>query len=148
MWLLYTYYTYAILTSIPSPLILPFSTILSLTIPLRHAHYPSTPRPLSLYATPTPVPAQVQNVRVYVFYPIRNDTSLVTAQVVWDGLSVEEAGGMLTGYSIDILNAGDMSPVTASNVLVSGRVCVWVGVSVYEWACLYMSGRVSYVHVP
>ncbi len=87
-------------------------------------HYPSTPRPLSLYATPTPVPAQVQNVRVYVFYPIRNDTSLVTAQVVWDGLSVEEAGGMLTGYSIDILNASDMSPVTASNVLVSGRVCV------------------------
>ena len=64
------------------------------------------------------VPAQVKNVRVYVYFPIRNDTSIVTAQVVWDGLSVEEAGGVLTNYAINITNI-DGTLITAQNELVS-----------------------------
>ena len=48
------------------------------------------------------MPSQVENVRAHVFFPIRNDTTVVSAQIVWDGLTAEESGGKLTEYSINI----------------------------------------------
>ena len=62
------------------------------------------------------MPAKVQNVRVHVYFPVRSSRELVSAQVVWDGLSVEEAGGMLTSYSINIIDVLMGEPITPTAV--------------------------------
>jgi len=50
------------------------------------------------------VPAQIQNVRVFVYFPIRGDGSIVTALVVWDGLTPEEAGGTVDSYTVRVFD--------------------------------------------
>ena len=53
---------------------------------------------------------------MYVYFPIRNDTSVVSAQIVWDGLSLFDAGGVVEVYSLEVRDVIDDEPITARNV--------------------------------
>jgi len=41
---------------------------------------------------------------VFVYFPIRGDGSIVTALVVWDGLTPEEAGGTVDSYTVRVFD--------------------------------------------
>ena len=42
------------------------------------------------------------NVRSYVYHPVLNDTTEITALIVWDRLSNFEAGGIVEHYNVVI----------------------------------------------
>ena len=102
---------------------------------------------------------QVMNVRVYVYHPILDDSTNITALVVWDALTEIEAGGVVDNYSVVIQDDGN-------NVFVSNQctcntpvhtyapihtykctsgtdlvMCVWDNISVHppshhvHWTC-------------
>ena len=73
---------------------------------------PLLPCPLTIFS----VPAKVQNVRVYVYFPHRN-SPLVSALVVWDGLSTFDAGGVIDKYVITVHDSNGML-ITTGNVIV------------------------------
>ena len=62
------------------------------------------------------VPAKVRNVRVYVYFPHRNSPT-VSAQVVWDGLSTLDAGGVVEKYVITVRDSNGLL-ITTGNVTV------------------------------
>ena len=77
---------------------------------------PPPPPPFLLLLFLITVPSKVQNVRVYVYFPIRNDISVVSAQIVWDGLSLFDAGGVVELYSVEVIDVIDNELITAGNV--------------------------------
>ena len=54
--------------------------------------------------------------RVYVYFPLRNSPT-VSAQVVWDGLSTLDAGGVIDKYVVTVRDSNN-SLITAKNVIV------------------------------
>ena len=64
---------------------------------------------------------QVMNVRVYVYHPILDDSTTITALVVWDAL---EGGGVVDKYYIVIQDDG------SNNVFVSNQCTVIFTISV------------------
>ena len=65
------------------------------------------------------VPAQVKNVRVYTYSPIRN-TAAISGLVVWDGLSTVDAGGVVENYYVNVYDVTNgKKPLTSDNILVS-----------------------------
>ncbi len=44
----------------------------------------------------------MRGVRVFVYFPLRDPTASVTALVVWEGLTMEEAGGEVDNYTVSI----------------------------------------------
>ena len=63
---------------------------------------------------------QVQNVRVYVYFPVRGGSN-VTALVVWDRLSAVEAGGGVDNYTVRVFNVISGEEVTGVSMLCSTR---------------------------
>ena len=60
------------------------------------------------------VPGKVMNVRVYVYNPVLGDDETITALIVWDALTPEEAGGVVNHYSVSIQEEGTVEEITVS----------------------------------
>ena len=60
------------------------------------------------------VPGKVMNVRVYVYNPVLGDDETITALIVWDALTAEEAGGVVNQYSVSIQEVGTVEEITVS----------------------------------
>ena len=81
-------------------------------------------------------PAQVQNVRVFSFFPIRGDNTIISAKAVWNRLTGEQAGGVVDSYQITLLNATSRTTpqvsVTAVACSIASLLCIACGEP--EWA--------------
>ncbi len=60
---------------------------------------------------PPSAPGKVQDVRVFVYSPLRDPMAEVTALVVWEGLTPEEAGGVVEIYTVVITDSQGMELV-------------------------------------
>ena len=57
----------------------------------------------------SPAPDQVQDVSVNVYFPLRGDDSMITALVVWTGLTPLEAGGNVDSYTVRVFPEGGVA---------------------------------------
>ena len=60
------------------------------------------------------VPGKVMNMRVYVYNPVLGDDETITALIVWDALTPEEAGGVVNYYSVSIREVGTVEEIVVS----------------------------------
>ena len=51
------------------------------------------------------VPAQVQNVQVFVYFPMLTGDD-VSALVTWDALTASEGGGFVQNYTVQVFQGG------------------------------------------
>ena len=54
------------------------------------------------------------NVRVYVYNPVLGDDETITALIVWDTLTPEEAGGVVNHYNVSIQEVGTDEKIVVS----------------------------------
>ena len=53
------------------------------------------------------VPAQVQNVQVFVYFPMLTSND-VSALVTWDTLTASEGGGFVQNYTVQVFQDGQL----------------------------------------
>jgi len=53
------------------------------------------------------VPAQVQNVQVFVYFPMLTGND-VSALVTWDALTASEGGGFVQNYTVQVFQDGQL----------------------------------------
>ena len=53
------------------------------------------------------VPAQVQNVQVFVYFPMLTGDD-VSALVTWDALTASEGGGFVQNYTVQVFQDGQL----------------------------------------
>ena len=54
------------------------------------------------------------NVRVYVYNPVLGDNETITALIVWDALTPEEAGSVINHYNVSIREVGTDKKIVVS----------------------------------
>jgi hypothetical protein len=94
----------------------PFTEVMVTVTP--HTLWLQSDQSLSLRSvfTSTPTePGRVMNVRVYVYRPLLEDDSSITALIVWDALSDTEAGGIVNYYRVSISGAKNLVLDTVGN---------------------------------
>ena len=53
------------------------------------------------------VPVQVQNVQVFVYFPMLTGDD-VSALVIWDALTANEGGGFVQNYTVQVFQNGQL----------------------------------------
>ena len=53
------------------------------------------------------VPAQVQNVQVFVYFPMLTDDD-ISALVTWDALTASQGGGFVQNYTVQVFQDGQL----------------------------------------
>ena len=73
-------------------------------------------------------PGKVMNVRSYVYHPLLDDMTKITALIVWDGLSFVDAGGTVSHYVVVIKRNEDTVLVSFAcvNVFPQLQWCVYL----------------------
>jgi hypothetical protein len=94
----------------------PFSTTVDAAV-TAYSNWYGAPPVKNTFRSPPALPKQVQNVRVIPYYPLRDTRSIVSALVVWDGLSDLEAGGMINDYFVNITFASNGALLDVANLL-------------------------------
>ena len=90
------------------------------------------------------VPGKVMNVRVYVYNPILSDDETITALIVWDALTPEEAGGVVNQYNVSIREEGTVEEIVVS----TNHLYMYMYIHVHVGRALCLEYRVSWVRVP
>ena len=84
------------------------------------------------------------NVRVYVYNPVLSDDETITALIVWDAPTPEEAGGVVNNYSVSIQEVG-----TEENIMINVSIytsCQIICIIIMMWYVSKMVYPLFYRH--